>query len=100
MDKIKVLQVRFGLSSTQAQMLLMLAENHVVTAGMIEAHKGLTTQARVAMLRLRKKMTDIVVQSRRGVGYWLNPEDQKRVLDEIEPPGGGADGTDSHPRAT
>lgn len=66
-------QMRFDLPINLAKILVLLADNTVVTAEMVE-EQGLTKDAKVAMFRLRRRLEEknIFIFSRRDIGYWLS----------------------------
>jgi len=74
---IKSLQIRYDISEYMAKLLLWLAEDGPLSTADIEARTD--ASAKALIFRLRKE-ADVNVQSRRGVGYWLLPEDKREVL--------------------
>lgn len=100
MTDLMALQIRYDLSPSLAKILLLLAQNKVVTPRMIEVDHRLTKDAKVAMHRLRRRLEGVGVEikSRRDVGYWV--DDTIRVTiheamksDQLELPlGGGGNG--------
>lgn len=87
MDEFTTLQMRYDLTPLLARILHLLAENTAVSSAMIETEHRLTKDAPVAMHRLRRRLEQggINVQFRRGVGYWLDPEDRKKVAAAMVP---------------
>lgn len=81
MDELTTLQMRYDLTSLLARILHLLAGNTAVSSAMIETEHRLTKDAPVAIHRLRRRLANagITVHFRRGVGYWLEPEDRKKV---------------------
>lgn len=75
------LQIRFDLPPSLAKILVLLTQNEVVTSRMIELDHKLTKDAKVAIHRLRRRLDSTVeIQSKRDVGYWLDPEAKKTVI--------------------
>lgn len=87
MDELTTLQMRYDLTPLLARILCLLAQNTAVTSAMIEVEHRLTKDAPVAMHRLRRRLEQvgINVQFRRGVGYWLDAKDRKKVIAAMEP---------------
>lgn len=67
------LQMEYDLSPSLAKLMLLLIENKVVTANMIEHDFKIATDAKIAIHRLRRRLipSGIEILSRRDVGYWL-----------------------------
>lgn len=105
MTELMTLQMRYDLPPSLAKILLLLVENKVVTARMIELEHRLTKDAKVAIHRLRRRMDatpDVEIKSRRDVGYWMEPASRdavRRVItaDQFELPlaGGGTSGAEA-----
>ncbi len=87
MDELATLQMRYDLTSLLARILRLLAENTAVTTNMIEVEHALTKDAPIAIHRLRRRLTSsgITVNFRRGVVYWIEPEDRQRVMTAMQP---------------
>jgi len=71
----------------QAQMLQTLLCNSVATTELLGAVTGLDARfQRVMIHRLRSRLArrDIQIQTVRGVGYYLLPEDRSRTLAMLE----------------
>jgi hypothetical protein len=68
--------MEFRLSKSLAQILLLLMENKVVTARMIEQDHKISRDGKVAIHRLRRYLegTEVKISSQREVGYWLEPD--------------------------
>lgn len=81
MPSLLDLQLTYRLSPTLAKLLLLLLENKFVTARMVEAEHRLTTDAKIAMHRLRRRLDglDVTIQSQRSLGYWLD-EPTKQLI--------------------
>lgn len=85
MIEITDLQMKYNLSPSLAKLLRLLIENKIVTGRMVEIEHKLSTDARIAMHRLRRRMdgTEIEIKSRRDVGYWLDPDHKDEIIREI-----------------
>lgn len=85
MSEITALQRKLDLPKSLANILLLLAKSPEVTREAIEDEHGVTKDAKVAVHRLRQKLAaaghDILVLSRREVGYWLEDDDKAKVLE-------------------
>ena len=100
MTNLIALQMRYDLSPSLAKILLLLAQNKIVTATMIEVEHKITKDAKVAIHRLRRRLegVDIAVKSRRDVGYWVEPDARQTIheamkSDQLELPlGDGGNG--------
>lgn len=87
------LQMRYKLTHCMAQALYLLLSNKVVTAKMLEidvissigAKTPLTTDSKVLMHRIRRRLTDtnIDIKSQRNLGYWLDNTSRERILREV-----------------
>lgn len=79
------LQKHYRLPPKLAEVLLLLAQNDVVTTKMIEDE--VTPDARSTMHRLRKRLTPtgIKLESLYATGYWLSAEDRRAVLEAAKP---------------
>ena len=75
------LQLTYRLSPTLAKLLLLLLENKFVTARMVETEHRLSTDAKIAVHRLRRRLDglSVEIQSQRSLGYWLD-EDTKGTI--------------------
>lgn len=82
------LQMRYDLPSSLARILVLLAENKVVTTHMIEHEHKITKDAKVAIHRLRRRMEGtpgIEIKSRRDVGYWMDAEVRETIRQAMVP---------------
>jgi hypothetical protein len=79
------IQKHFRVPPRLAEVLLLLAQNDVVTTSMIQ--DLVTPDAKSTMHRLRDRLTPtgIELQSQYATGYWLSVEDRKKVLDAMKP---------------
>lgn len=82
------LGVAFRLSTSLCSLLGCLLSTPNVTPEMITLRLNIATDAKVAIHRLRAVLKDhgiirpdgtSVIQSRRGLGYWLAPEDKDKI---------------------
>jgi D-ribose pyranose/furanose isomerase RbsD len=71
----------YGLPPVLERLLRMLMNSPRVTNEMIEERLDLKTLPKVAVFRLRKYMQQhgINVQSKRHLGYWLDPKDKELI---------------------
>lgn len=97
MNDLMRLQISYDLPPSLAKILVMLVDNEVVTARMIELDERLTKDAKVAIHRLRRRLeaSAVEIKSRRDVGYWI--EDTSRdalrgVMKKDTTLGGGVEG--------
>lgn len=84
MTDLLSLQMRFDLPINLAKILVLLNENVVVTAEMIEQEHALAKHAKVALHRLRHRLdgTGIDIKSRRDIGYWLTKAGKEALANE------------------
>ena len=75
------LQMAFRLSSTLAKLLKLLLDHKMVTARMVEHEHKLSTDAKIAIHRLRRRMegSGVAIESQRSVGYWIEPEAKELI---------------------
>lgn len=87
MTELMMLQMKYDLPPSLAKILLMLAQNQVVTARMIEIEHRLTKDAKVAMHRLRRRLegSPVEIKSRRDVGYWLEADARAVIRESMKP---------------
>jgi hypothetical protein len=90
------LQITYDLPPSLAKILVLLVNNEVVTARMIELDERLTKDAKVAVHRLRRRLeaSPFTVNSRRDVGYWIDDAAREilRGVMKDSARGGGAEG--------
>ena len=81
MPAILDLQLTYRLSPTLAKLLLLLLTNKFVTARMVESEHRLSTDAKIAIHRLRRRLDglSVEIQSQRSLGYWLD-EPTKEII--------------------
>lgn len=76
------LQIAFGLTQSLARLLRLLLENKMLTArDIVHVHK-IATDGKVAIHRLRSYLNnfDLKIQSKRELGYWLEPSEKEKIL--------------------
>ncbi|HEY7822611.1 MAG TPA: helix-turn-helix domain-containing protein [Acidimicrobiia bacterium] len=85
MTNLMAIQIHYDLSPVLAKILLLLAQNKVVTSRMIEVDESLTKDAKVALHRLRRRLEGpgIEIKSRRDVGYWIETESRMEILEVL-----------------
>lgn len=83
---LRAIQIRYRLPPQQAALLHLLLDKVVVSTTMIEEETQLTTDAAVAMYRLRNRMDEhgIEIMSQRSVGYWIDDADKLKIKEAIE----------------
>jgi hypothetical protein len=74
----------FGLTQQQAKLLALLMEVPVASADIIQRRVKMSTEAKVAIhrLRARMKLYDVEIKAKRFYGFWLEP-DQKIKVKEL-----------------
>ena len=80
------LQMRYKLTPSMAKALLLLLKNKIVTPAMVEIDAPITTDGKVLMHRIRRRLagTPINIHSQRSVGYWLDQASREAILKDIE----------------
>lgn len=80
------LAMTFGLSRRLGNLLGLLMQMPAVDAKTIEEHIGIVTDAKIAVLRLRRRMVcfGVDIKGRRGFGYWVTDEDKARVRELVD----------------
>jgi hypothetical protein len=86
MTSTMALQMRYDLSPSLANILLLLVKNKVVNQEMVEVEYRLTKDTKVAMHRLRHRLKPhgIEVASMRDVGYWLDIKTRRAIYEAIK----------------
>ncbi len=71
----------FGLTQQQARLLALLMEVSVASADTIHKRVNMTTEAKVAVHRLRSRLKEhgIAISAKRFHGFWLEPEEKEKV---------------------
>ncbi len=71
----------FGLTQQQSKLLALLMELSVVSGDIIHRRIRMTTEAKVAVHRLRARLDKhgIKIAARRYHGFWMEPEDKEKV---------------------
>ena len=74
----------FCLTQQQAKLLALLMEVPVASADIIQRRVKMSTEAKVAIhrLRARMKLYDVEIKAKRFYGFWLEP-DQKIKVKEL-----------------
>lgn len=77
----RVLCIVFGVSPAQATVLSCLARATIVTADELLAYAGIKDYIKVVVSRTRSKLRehDFDIKSRKGLGYWIEPEDKQGI---------------------
>lgn len=75
----------FDLPQSLSNLLGLLMNVTVASAEMIQQRLMITSDARVAIHRLRNalKPHDIEIVGRRGLGYWLTDSDKARIKERV-----------------
>lgn len=71
----------FGLTQQQAKLLALLMEVPVASADIIQRRIKMSTEAKVAIhrLRARMKLYGVTINAKRFYGFWLDPEEKIKV---------------------
>lgn len=71
----------FGLTQQQAKLLALLMEVPVASADIIQRRVKMSTEAKVAIhrLRARMKLYDVEIKAKRFYGFWLEPDQKTKV---------------------
>lgn len=79
------LQIRYKLTHSMAKALLLLLTQKIVTPVMIEIDQPITTDSKVLMHRIRRRLagTEIEIQSQRSVGYWLDQKSREIIQRDL-----------------
>lgn len=87
-DELFEMRRAFRLSEVLAQLLRLLLTENRVTQQMIEHDYRLSTDAKVAIHRLRRRLKphNIRIETLRGDGYWLEPEMKQQIEHRIRGP--------------
>lgn len=74
----------FGLTQQQARLLALLMEVPVASGFDIQRRANMSTEAKVAIhrLRARMKLYGVEIKAKRYYGFWLEP-DQKAKVKEL-----------------
>ena len=83
----KSLAITFKLPPVLSNLLGLLLSVPIVTPEMVRQRLEITTDAKVAMHRLRNhlKPWDIKIHSRRNIGYWIEADDKHRIKAMLTP---------------
>ena len=79
------IQIALDIPKALARLMILLLDSKIVTADEIEKI-GIATNGRVAISRLRRftEKKRIVINSRRDVGYWIEPAMKTKILSLAE----------------
>jgi hypothetical protein len=71
----------FKLTQQQAKLLALLMEVPVASADVLSRKVKMSTEAKVAVHRLRKRMDEygVKVSAKRFYGFWLEPDQKAKV---------------------
>jgi hypothetical protein len=72
----------FRLTALQAKLLIALVDSRRLTMENIEFDLGIATDAKVAIHRLRRRLSpyQVKIESIRDGGYWLTDAEREKVL--------------------
>lgn len=74
------LQMKYRLTKSLAAGLHLLLNNQAVT---LDDLLAVTSDGKVLIHRLRKRMPSLTIRTRRTLGYWLEPEEKARIQKDI-----------------
>lgn len=78
------LMIKYKLSPALAQALVLLLTNKIVTSAMVEVNQPITTDGKVLMHRLRRRLAGkFEIRSQRSVGYWLDQDTKDAVMADV-----------------
>jgi hypothetical protein len=82
----KDIQFAFNLPPTLARLLVIMLEGNIVTADEIANKYKIATEGRMAIHRLRSYLEGygIEIKNKRSLGYWLDLDTQKKILELVE----------------
>lgn len=71
----------FGLTQQQAKLLALLMEVPVASADIIQRRVKMSTEAKVAIhrLRARMKLYNVEIKAKRFYGFWLDMEEKAKI---------------------
>jgi len=86
MVEIIDLQIKYKLTPCMAKALYLLLTHKVVTPAMLEVDAPITTDAKVLMHRIRRRLTDtgIDIKSQRSAGYWLTNASREIIMRDVD----------------
>ena len=86
MVEVVDLQIKYKLTLSMAKALYLLLTNKIVTPKMLEVDAPITTDGKVLMHRIRRRMADtpINIHSQRSVGYWIDQASREALLRDLE----------------
>ena len=85
MVEIIDLQIKYKLTPCMARGLWLLLTTKVVTPNMLEVDPPITTDTKVLMHRIRRRLKDtgIEIKSQRSAGYWLDNASREIILRDV-----------------
>lgn len=85
MIEVVDLQMKYKLTPSMARALLLLLKNKIVTPFMVEVDQPITTDGKVLMHRIRRRLigTPIAIHSQRSVGYWLDTNSREHIYKDL-----------------
>lgn len=86
MVEVVDLQIKYKLTPSMAQALFLMLTNKIVTPAMVEVDKPITTDSKVLVHRIRRRLagTPITIHSQRSVGYWLDQASRETILRDLD----------------
>jgi len=77
--------MKYNVTAAMAKMLLLLLNNKIVTAKMVEVDDPVTSDIKVLAHRIRRRMdgTGVKLQSRRSLGYWIDQESKEKIMADL-----------------
>lgn len=80
------LMMKYKLTPSMAKALLLLLNNKIVTPAMVELNEPITTDGKVLMHRIRRRLTGtgIEIRSQRSVGYWLDQASKEKIMADLD----------------
>lgn len=78
--------MKYKVTPAMAHALLLLLNNKIVTPKMVEVDDPITTDSKVLVHRIRRRLagTGIEVRSQRNLGYWLDQASKEIILRDLE----------------
>ena len=71
----------FKLTQQQAKLLALLMDNPVCSADILQRRVKMSTEAKVAVHRLRQRMNEygVTINAKRFYGFWLEPAEKTKI---------------------
>lgn len=81
----RVLSVLFNLSPSQSSVLSCLVRSHIVSSAELLAYTGVQSLVKIVVSHTRKKLREhgFDINSKPGVGYWVDPDAKKSIEDMV-----------------